>query len=74
MSDADGWSAEIRVPLENIRFRSGADVRMGVLFWRRLSRTGVSTSWPEIAPGKWVFESNAQRSHSTTFSLAGCWR
>ena len=46
--DADGWSAEIRVPLENIRFRSGADVRMGVLFWRRLSRTGVSTSWPEM--------------------------
>jgi len=56
---ADGWSAEIRMPLENIRFRSGADVRMGVLFWRRLSRTGVSTSWPEMAPSKWVFESNA---------------
>ena len=55
---ADGWSAEIRVPLENIRFRSGADVRMGVLFWRRLSRTGVSSSWPEMTPGKWVFESN----------------
>ncbi|MBC7821873.1 MAG: carbohydrate binding family 9 domain-containing protein, partial [Planctomycetaceae bacterium] len=56
---ADGWSAEIRVPLENIRFRSGTDVRMGVLFWRRLSRTGVSASWPEMTPGKWVFESNA---------------
>jgi hypothetical protein len=55
---ADGWSAEIRVPLENIRFRSGADVSMGVLFWRRLSRTGVSSSWPEMTPGKWVFESN----------------
>ena len=56
---ADGWSAEIRVPLENIRFRSGNDVRMGVLFWRRLSRTGVSTSWPEMGQSKWVFESNA---------------
>ena len=55
---ADGWSVEIRVPLENIRFRSGADVRMGVLFWRRLSRTGVSASWPEMPDGKWVFESN----------------
>ena len=55
---ADGWSAEIRLPLENIRFRSGADVRMGVLFWRRLSRTGVSASWPEMPPGRWVFESN----------------
>jgi hypothetical protein len=56
---ADGWSAEIRIPLENIRFRSGTDVSMGVLFWRRLSRTGVSSSWPEMAPSKWVFESNA---------------
>jgi hypothetical protein len=56
---ADGWSAEIRVPLENLRFRTGSDVRMGVLFWRRLSRTGVSTSWPEMPSGRWVFESNA---------------
>ena len=55
---ANGWSAEIRMPLENIRFRSGSDVRMGVLFWRRLSRSGVSTSWPAMADGKWVFESN----------------
>ncbi len=55
----EGWSAEIRVPLENLRFQSGADLRMGVLFWRRLSRTGVSTSWPEMLPGKWVFDVNA---------------
>jgi len=55
----DGWSAEIRVPLENLRFRTGPSVRMGVLFWRRLSRTGVSTSWPEMPSGRWVFESNA---------------
>ena len=55
---ADGWSVEIRVPLENIRFRSGTDVQMGVLFWRRLSRSGVSASWPAMADGKWVFESN----------------
>jgi hypothetical protein len=54
-----GWSAEIRVPLENIRFRSGDAVRMNVLFWRRLSRTGVSNSWPEMPSGKWVFDSNA---------------
>ncbi len=55
----EGWSAEIRVPLENLRFQSGTDLRMGVLFWRRLSRTGVSTSWPEMLPGKWVFDVNA---------------
>ncbi len=56
---ADGWSAEVRMPLENLRFRTGPNVRMGVLFWRRLSRTGVSTSWPEMPSGRWVFESNA---------------
>ena len=56
--DEGGWSAEIRVPLETIRFRSGTDVRMGILFWRKISRTGVSTAWPEIRPGQWVFESN----------------
>jgi hypothetical protein len=56
---ADGWSAEIRVPLENIRFRSGSDIRMGILFWRRLSRTGVSTSWPEMPSGQWVFDVHA---------------
>jgi hypothetical protein len=55
---SNGWSAEIRVPLQNLRFRGGSDVRMGVLFWRRLSRTGVSSSWPEMPPGKWVFEAN----------------
>ena len=71
---ADGWSAEIRVPLENIRFRSGTDVRMGVLFWRRLSRTGVSSSWPEMAPGKWVFESNAVDRRSTSCSRGACSR
>jgi hypothetical protein len=56
---AEGWSTEIRVPIENIRFRSGTNIPMGVLFWRRLSRTGVSTSWPAIAPGQWVFDSHA---------------
>ena len=55
----DGWSAEIRVPIENIRFRSGSNIPMGILFWRRLSRSGVSSSWPELPPGRWIFESNA---------------
>jgi hypothetical protein len=54
----DGWTAEIRVPIENLRFHSGTNVEMGVLFWRRISRSGVSASWPEMPTGKWVFESN----------------
>jgi hypothetical protein len=54
----DGYTVEVRVPLESIRFRGGSNVEMGVLFFRRISRSGMSWSWPEIAPGKWVFESN----------------
>jgi hypothetical protein len=57
--DDQGWVAEMRVPLQSIRFHGGADVRMGVLFMRHSSRMGVSWSWPSIAPGQWVFESHA---------------
>ena len=53
-----GYAVEIRLPLQTIRFRGG-NVRMGVLFWRRISRSGVSVSWPALEPGKWVFERHA---------------
>lgn len=56
---SDGYTVEIRLPLESIRFRGGSDVRMGVLFMRRISRLGISWSWPEMPPGKWVFDSHA---------------
>lgn len=56
---SDGYTVEIRLPLQSIRFRSGSDVRMGVSFFRRISRLGVSWSWPEMPPGKWVFETHA---------------
>jgi len=54
----DGYTVEVRVPLESLRFRGGSDVRMGVMFFRRNSRLGMSWSWPEMPPGKWVFESH----------------
>jgi hypothetical protein len=54
-----GYSVEIRVPLQTLRFRGGKNVSMGVLFWRRVSRSGVSVSWPPLQPGKWVFENHA---------------
>ena len=54
-----GYSVEIRLPLQSIRFRGGNDVRMGILFWRRVSRIGVSVSWPALEPGRWVFEKHA---------------
>ena len=54
-----GYVVEIKLPLQSIRFASGNDVRMGILFWRRVSRSGVSVSWPALQPGKWVFETHA---------------
>ena len=54
-----GYAVEIRLPLQTIRFHGGREVRMGVLFWRRVSRSGVSVSWPPLEPGKWVFEKHA---------------
>ena len=54
-----GYAVEIRLPLQSIRFKGGNDIRMGLLFWRRISRSGVSVSWPPLAPGVWVFERHA---------------
>ncbi len=50
-----GYEEEIRLPLKSIRFPGGADVRMGILFWRRVSRLGMSASWPSLPPGKTRF-------------------
>ena len=33
-----GYAVEIRLPLQSIRFKGGDDPRMGILFWRRVSR------------------------------------
>jgi hypothetical protein len=57
-----GYAVEIRIPLQTIRFRGGPDVRMGILFWRRVSRAGVSVAWPPLEPSKWVFEKHASLS------------
>jgi hypothetical protein len=54
-----GYTVEIRLPLQSIRFMSGTNVRMGILFWRRVSRLGVSVAWPPIDAGTWVFEKHA---------------
>ncbi len=48
----DGYIVEIRLPFKSIRFKSGKDVRMGVIFFRRVSRLGMSCSWPHLPPGK----------------------
>jgi uncharacterized protein DUF5916/cellulose/xylan binding protein with CBM9 domain len=54
-----GYVVEIRLPLQSIRFKGGRDTRMGLLFWRRVSRLGVSVAWPPLSPSTWVFERHA---------------
>ncbi len=56
---AQGYDVEIRVPLTTVRFTSGEQVRMGILFWRRVSRLGVSVSWPAIPASASTFGSQA---------------
>ena len=56
---AEGYEVEAKLPLESIRFKSGTEVKMGLLFWRRVSRLGSSASWPAIESGKSVFECHA---------------
>ncbi len=53
---SDGYVVEVQVPLQTLRFKAGDPVRMGLVFFRKVSRTGVSYAWPEMLPGQWVFD------------------
>ena len=44
------------MPLQTLRFSGGDEVRMGLVFFRKVSRIGVSYAWPEMPPGQWVFD------------------
>lgn len=57
---SDGYAVEIALPLETIRFARTPNVTMGVLFWRHVSRSGMSYSWPDMPPGQWVFNRHAR--------------
>ena len=46
-----GYEVEIAVPLRTLRFKSGREVDMNLVFMRRISRMGTSGSWPELKPG-----------------------
>ena len=39
---SDGYVVEVQVPLQTLRFKAGDPVRMGLVFFRKVSRTGVS--------------------------------
>jgi hypothetical protein len=50
-----GYQVEICIPLESIRFKSGKEVKMGILFVRNISRLGTVGAWPEIKAGQTDF-------------------
>jgi hypothetical protein len=54
-----GYEVEVRIPLTSIRFKSGPEVEMGILFWRRVSRLGMSASWPVVPAGRSFLEQHA---------------
>jgi hypothetical protein len=53
---ADGYVVEVQIPLQTLRFTGADQVRMGLVFFRKVSRIGVSYAWPEMLPGQWVFD------------------
>jgi hypothetical protein len=53
---ADGYIVEVRIPLQTLRFAAADEVRMGLVFFRKVSRIGYSYAWPEMLPGQWVFD------------------
>ncbi len=48
---AEGWTAEFRIPLSQLRFRSGTETRpWGVQFQRDIARTDEKSFWAPILP------------------------
>ena len=50
--DESGYTVEVRIPLESLRFKGGSKVVMGMMFFRHISRLGRMGSWPEIQVGR----------------------
>ncbi|MFO7894436.1 MAG: DUF5916 domain-containing protein [Longimicrobiales bacterium] len=50
--DGDGWTAEFRIPLSQLRFSpsNGADLRWGINFRRSVARTGEESFWAPVLP------------------------
>lgn len=46
-----GWSAEFKIPLKTIRFKSGADVTWGINFQRNITKTNELSFWNVLPLG-----------------------
>ncbi len=43
--DAEGWTAEFRIPYSQLRFREGAEQTWGINFMRRIARSQETVVW-----------------------------
>ncbi|MBL0171110.1 MAG: carbohydrate binding family 9 domain-containing protein [Gemmatimonadaceae bacterium] len=48
--DAEGWTAEFRVPLSQLRYAGTADHTFGFGIWRDIERLNEREAWPEYSP------------------------
>ncbi|NIM15787.1 MAG: hypothetical protein GTO45_27615, partial [Candidatus Aminicenantes bacterium] len=53
-----GYQVEIGIPLRSIGFKTGREVKMGILFWRTVTRLGIRACWPQYIPGGKVFNTH----------------
>lgn len=47
--DAEGWSAEFRIPFSQLRFKSGHDGPVGFAVIREIGRLAETSSWPRLS-------------------------
>ncbi len=47
--DPEGWSAEFRIPMSQLRFRSDGDGNLGFAVVREVARLNETTTWPLLA-------------------------
>jgi len=55
-----GYDVEIALPLKSISFKSGREVKMGVMFRRRINRLGFIGAWPAIGVGHSILDSQTR--------------
>jgi hypothetical protein len=67
----EGWFAEMRIPFSSLRFRhQDEQVRMGVIFWRRIARKDEYVTFPAISP-QWGVVGLFKPSQGREFALEG---
>ncbi|HUG00526.1 MAG TPA: DUF5916 domain-containing protein [Longimicrobiales bacterium] len=62
MVDGEGWSAEMRIPLSQLRFSAtaeGQEVRWGINFYREIAREDEESYWSPVLPEEDGFVSRA---------------